>query len=88
LLRHPRFQVHYTPTYSSWINQVERWFGMLTEKQIPRGTHRSTAELEAAIRLYLATNNENPKPLVWTKTADQILASVRRFCQRTSMTGH
>jgi transposase len=88
LLRHPRFQVHYTPTYSSWINQVERWFGMLTEKQIRRGTHRSTVELEAAIRFYLATHNENPKPLVWVKTADQILASIRRFCQRTSVTAH
>ena len=82
LLRRPRFHVHYTPTYSSWINQVERWFGMLSEKQIRRGTHRSTAELEAAIRLYLATHNENPKPFVWIKTADQILASIRRFCQR------
>ena len=61
---------------------------MLSEKQIRRGTHRSTAELEAAIRLYLATHNENPKPFVWIKTADQILASIRRFCQRTSVTGH
>jgi len=60
LLRHPRFQVHYTPTYSSWINQVERWFALLTEKQIRRGTHRSTRELEDAIRLYIAVQNRDP----------------------------
>ncbi|SRR5712692_3810396 len=88
LLRHPRFQVHYTPTYSSWINQVERWFALLTEKQIRRGTHRSTRELEDAIRLYIAVQNRDPKPFVWVKTADQILASVRRFCERTSVPGH
>jgi transposase len=88
LLRHPRFHVHYTPTYSSWINQVERWFATLTEKQIRRGTHRSTRRLEDAIRLYLAAHNENPKPFVWVKTADQILASIRRFCERTSVPGH
>jgi len=88
LLRHPRFTVHYTPTYSSWINQVERWFATLTEKQLRRGTHRSTNELEDAIRLFVALHNQNPKPFVWIKTADQILASVRRFCQRTSETGH
>jgi transposase len=88
LLRHPRFQAHYTPTYSSWINQVERWFALLTEKQIRRGTHRSVRELEDAIRLYLATYNENPKPFIWVKTADQILASIRRFCQRTLVPGH
>ena len=83
LLRHPRFQVHYTPTYSSWLNQVERWFAALTEKQIRRGTHRSTRELEDAIRLYLKVHNEKAKPFVWVKTADQILASIARFCQRT-----
>ncbi len=88
LVRHPRFHLHFTPTYSSWINQVERWFAGLTEKQLRRGTHRSTRELEAAIRLYLATSNEHPKPFVWVKTADEILASVRRFCERTSVPGH
>ncbi len=88
LLRHPRFQLHFTPTYSSWINQVERWFAMLTEKQIRRGTHRSIRQLEDAIRLYLATCNEDPRPFVWTKSADQILENIRRFCVRTSETGH
>jgi transposase len=88
LLRHPRFHFHYTPTYSSWINQVERWFSTLTEKQLRRGTHRSTRALEDAIRLYLAAYNENPKPFEWVKTADQILDSIRRFCLRTSLAGH
>jgi transposase len=88
LLRHPRFYVHYTPTYSSWINQVERWFSLLTEKQLRRGTHKSTRQLEDAVRLYLVTSNETAKPFVWTKTADDILASIARFCQRTSVPGH
>ena len=88
LARRPRFQVHFTPTYSSWINQVERWFAALTEKQIRRGSHRSTRELETAIKLYLATYNADPRPFVWVKTADQILASIRRFCLRTSLAGH
>ncbi len=88
LVRHPRFHLHFTPTYSSWINQVERWFGLLTEKQIRRGTHRSTRALEDAIRLYLATNNADPRPFVWIKTADEILASIARFCLRTSEAGH
>jgi transposase len=88
LLEHPRYHVHFTPTYSSWINQVERWFGILTEKQIRRGTHTSVRQLENAIRLYLTTYNENPKPFVWVKTADEILDAVRRFCLRTSLTGH
>jgi len=88
LLRHPRFHLHFTPTYSSWINQVERMFADLTEKQLRRGTHRSTRQLESAIRLYLAVRNETPKPFVWVKTADEILASVRRFCERTSVSGH
>lgn len=88
LLRHPRFHLHFTPTYSSWINQVERWFAELTAKQIRRGVHRSTRALEDAIRAYLAFNNENPKPFTWVKTADEILASIARFCLRTSETGH
>jgi len=88
LLRHPRFHLHFTPTYSSWINQVERWFAELTQKQLRRGTHRSTRALETAIRTFLRHHNENPRPFVWVKTADEILASIRRFCLRTSETGH
>ena len=88
LVRHPRFHVHFTPTGSSWINLVERWFAALTEKQLRRGAHRSTRELEAAIRGYIAITNERPKPFVWTKTADQILTTVARFCQRISNSGH
>jgi transposase len=88
LLRHPRFHLHFTPTYSSWINQVERWFAELTQKQLRRGSHRSTRALEDAIRLYLAEHNANPKPFVWVKSADDILASIARFALRTSGTGH
>lgn len=86
--RHPRFHVHFTPTSASWLNQVERWFAEITRKQIRRGTHRSTRELEQAIRDYLATYNQNPKPFVWTKSADQILDSIKRFCLRISDPGH
>lgn len=88
LVRHPRFHLHFTPTGASWINLVERWFGVLTEKQIRRGAHRSTSALEAAILGYIAEGNRHPKPFVWTKTADEILASVARFCQRISNSGH
>jgi transposase len=88
LLKHPRFHLHFTPTSSSWINLVERWFALLTEKQIRRGVHRSSRALEAAIETFIATSNENPKPFVWTKSADEILASVGRFCRRTSDSGH
>lgn len=86
--RHPRFHVHFTPTSASWLNLVERWFATLSEKQIKRGAHRSTRALETAIREYLAISNEAPKPFVWHKTADEILASVARFCQRISNSGH
>jgi transposase len=88
LAKRPHYHVHFTPTGSSWINLVERFFSLLTEKQIRRGVHRSTRELEQAIRRYLDVYNETAKPFVWTKTADDILASVARFCQRTSVTGH
>lgn len=88
LAKRPHYHLHFTPTGASWINLVERFFALLTEKQIRRGVHRSTRELEQAIRHYLETYNETAKPFVWTKTADQILASVARFCQRTSVTGH
>jgi len=83
LAKRPRFHVHFTPTYGSWMNLVERWFAELTNKQIRRGVHRSVRELETAIREFLDVHNENPKPFVWTKTADQILASIARFAQRT-----
>jgi transposase len=84
LAKRPRFHVHFTPTYGSWINLVERWFAELTNKRIRRGVFRSVRELEAAIREYIDVHNENPKPFVWTKTADQILASLARYAQRTS----
>ena len=77
--RRPRFHIHSTPTSASWLNLVERRFGLLTEKQLRRGVHQSSAELEAAIYRYLDVTNEDPKPFVWTKTADLILASVARF---------
>jgi len=88
LAKRPRFHVHFTPTSASWINLVERWFAALTQKQIRRGAHRSLRELERAIEHYLALTNQAPQPFVWTKTADEILASVARFCARTSETGH
>jgi transposase len=88
LLRHPRFHMHFTPTGGSWINQVERFFADLTNQQLRRGAHRSTFELEAAIREYIDIRNRHPKPFIWTKTADEILASIARFCKRTSGTGH
>lgn len=88
LVKRPRFHLHFTPTSASWINIAERWFALLSEKKIKRGAHRSTAELETAIRDFIAVHNEEPKPFVWTKTADQILASVARFCKRISDSGH
>ena len=88
LLRHPRFHLHFTPTSTSWLNLVERWFAALTEKQLRRGAHRSTRELEDAIRRYLELSNRNPKAFIWTKTADQILESLARFCKRISNSGH
>jgi transposase len=81
--KRPRFHLHFTPTYASWINLVERWFAEITNKRIRRGVFRSVKELAAAIREYIDVHNENPKPFVWTKTADQILASIARFAQRT-----
>ena len=81
--KRPHWHRHFTPTSTSWINQVERFFALLTERQIKRGAHRSNAELEAAIERYFETYNRDPKPFRWTKSADDILASVERFCQRT-----
>ncbi len=86
--RHPRFHVHFTPTSASWLNQVERWFAALTQRKIRRGTHRSTRQLEAAIRQYLDGYNAEPKPFIWTKSADDIMASIERFCHRISNSGH
>jgi transposase len=86
--RNPRFHVHFTPTSASWLNQVERWFATLTHNYIRRGTHRSTRQLEQAIRQYLELNNARPKPFVWSKSADDILASIERFCLRTSNSRH
>jgi transposase len=81
--KRPRFHVHFTPTYGSWINLVERWFAELTNKQIRRGVHRSVSDLEKAIREFIEVHNDNPKPFVWTKSADDILGSISRFAQRT-----
>jgi len=81
-----RFHVHFTPTYGSWLNLVERWFAELTTKQIRRGAHRTVSELERAISEFLDAHNADPKPFIWTKGADQILASIARFAQRTADT--
>ena len=88
LLRHPRFTLHFTPTYSSWLNLVERWFAELTTKWIKRGTHRSVRDLVASIRTWIAGWNENPRPFVWHKTADEILDSLAAYCARISDSGH
>jgi transposase len=80
LAAHPRFVLHFTPTSSSWLNLVERWFGELTTKKLRRGAHRSVRQLNADIRAWIDTWNEDPKPYVWTKTADQILESISRYC--------
>lgn len=88
LAKRPRYHLHFTPTGASWLNLVERWFAALTDKQLRRGVHRSTRELEAAIKSYLATYDVQPKPFIWNKTADEILATIARFCHRISDSGH
>jgi transposase/transposase-like protein len=88
LARRPRYQLHFTPTSSSWLNLVERWFAELTQKQIRRGVHRSVRELEQAAASYIAAKNAAPRPFAWTKTADQILESLARYCERISVTRH
>jgi transposase len=88
LVRHPRFRLHFTPTYSSWLNLVERWFAELTTKWIKRGTHRSVRDLVASIRTWIANWNDDPKPYVWHKTADQILDSLAAYCQRINASRH
>jgi transposase len=84
LAKRPRYHLHFTPTKGSWINQVERWFGLLTQRAIKRGSHCSVASLKAAIEEFMAAHNDDPKPFVWTKSADDILASIARFATRTS----
>jgi len=86
--RRPRYHLHFTPTSASWLNQVERFFGLLTERRIRRGTFGSVRELESAIRDYLAHHNQDPKPFTWTADADSILKKIARFCMRTSDSGH
>jgi transposase len=88
LLRHPRVHLHFTPTSASWLNLVECWFALLTRRQLARGTFRSTRALEQAIKRYVAATNADPKPFVWTKTAEEILESVARYCQRTFASHH
>ncbi|AQY20284.1 hypothetical protein T261_01700 [Streptomyces lydicus] len=88
LLGHPRFHLHFTPTSSSWLNLVERWFAELTQKKLKRGVHRSVQALERDIRAWLADWNEQPRPFIWTKTTDQILDKVATYCRRISDSGH
>jgi transposase len=88
LLAHPRFQLHFTPTYSSWLNLVERWFAELTTKWLRRGTHRSVAELERSIQSWVEAWNEDPRPFVWSKTADEILDTIATYCQRINNSDH
>jgi transposase len=88
LVRHPRFSFHFTPTYRSWLNLVERWFGELTTKWIKRSAHRSVRDLVASIRTWITLWNDDPKPFVWHKTADQILDSLAAYCRRINDSGH
>jgi transposase len=88
LARHPRFHLHFTPTGSSWINQVERWFGYLTDQLIRRGIHNSVQALERDVRAWIKDWNNNPRPFLWTKTAEEILASLARYIARISGGGH
>ena len=84
----PRFHLHFTPTSASWLNQVERWFAEITNKRIRRGSYRSTRQLVHAIEDYLSVYNDDPKPFIWTKSADDILESLKRYCETISDTGH
>jgi transposase len=83
LTAHPRYHLHFTPTSASWLNQVERWFALLADKQIKRGVHRSVQELKADIAAFIDLHNDNPKPFIWTKTADAILQTIARYCSDT-----
>ena len=88
LLKRPRWHLHFTPTSSSWLNLVEGWFSLLTRRCLQRGAFASADALEAAIHAYIDQTNTAPKPFVWTKSADDILASISRFCQQTSNSKH
>jgi transposase len=88
LARHPRFHLHFTPTGASWINLVERWFAELTSRKLRRGIHRSVAELNADIEDWVEHWNEDPKPYVWTKSADEILANIAGYCNVINGSGH
>ncbi len=88
LLRHPRFHLHFTPTSSSWLNLVERWFAELTRKLLQRSAHKSVRALEKDLRAWTANWNTDPRPFVWRKTADEILESLGRYCERISDSGH
>jgi transposase len=88
LAAHPRFVLHFTPTSSSWLNLVERWFAELTNKLLRRGAHRSVRQLNADIRAWIDSWNEDPRPFVWTKTAEEILDSIARYCQRINESRH
>jgi transposase len=88
LAAHPRFHLHFTPTSSSWLNQVERWFALLTDRQLRRGVHKSLQSLEKDIRTWIQNWNENPQPFVWTKTADQILERLSSYIERIPGAGH
>jgi len=88
LIAHPRFVVHFTPTSSSWLNLVERWFAELTTKKLRRDTHRKVRQLNADIRAWIDTWNENPRPFVWTKTADEILEAIAGYCTRINESRH
>ena len=86
LARHRRYHLHFTPTSASWLNQVERWFALLADKQIKRGIHRSVHQLKAAIAAFIQAHNADPKPFIWTKTADAILHTIARYCSDTLAT--
>jgi transposase len=88
LLRRPRFHLHFTPTSSSWMNLVERWFAELTNRKLRRSTHRSVVALEVDIRKWINAWNKDPKPFIWTKTADQILETLAAYCERINDSGH
>jgi transposase len=88
LVRHPRFTLHFTPTYSSWMNLVERWFAELTNKWLRGSTHRSVRGIVASIRTWITDWNDNPRPFVWHKSADEVLDTLATYCQRISDSGH
>ena len=88
LLKHPRFALHFTPTYSSWLNQVERWFAELQRRRLERGVFCSIDELACALEQWVKFWNTNAKPFKWTRTADQIIDAIGRYCERISRPGH